>query len=70
MTTAVRSRVHAHVSLWFLVYLVIGFIVAISQGYWDFTEWDGHELGSFLTALVATLVWPISIFYTFALYAR
>jgi hypothetical protein len=70
MTTAVRSRVHVHVSLWLLVYLVIGAIVAISQGYWDFTEWDGHVLASFLTALAATVFWPVSIFYRFALFPR
>jgi hypothetical protein len=70
VTTAVRSRVHAHISLWTLVYLVIGFIVAISQDYWDFTAWDGHELASFLTAVAATLFWPIAIFYTFALSPR
>lgn len=70
MTTAVRNRIHVHVSLWLLVYLVIGAIIAVTQGYWSFTDWDGHVVASFLTALAATLFWPISIFYTFALFPR
>jgi hypothetical protein len=53
-----------------LVYLIIGAIVAISQGYWDFTDWDGHVLASFLTALAATLFWPAAIFYHFILTPR
>lgn len=68
MTTAVRGRVH--INLLLLAYLVIGAIVAISQDYWDFTNWDGHELASFLTALMATLLWPIAIFYQISLTPR
>lgn len=70
MTTTVGSRIHGRISLGFLVYLVIGAIVAISQDYWNFTEWDGHELASFLTALMATLLWPIAIFYSIGLTPR
>jgi hypothetical protein len=70
MVTAVRGRVHTNVSLGLLVYLVIGAIVAISQGYWDFTDWDGHVLASFLTAVMATFFWPVAIFYQIALFER
>jgi hypothetical protein len=67
---AVRTRTYTSVSLGFLIYLIIGLIVTISQGYWNVTDWDGHALSSFLTAAVATLAWPIAIFYNFILTAR
>jgi hypothetical protein len=58
------------VSLGTVLYIVIGLIVTISQGYWHIDRWDGHILASLLTAIVATLAWPIAIFYNFILTRR
>jgi hypothetical protein len=70
MAARVGTRTYGTVSLGTIVYLIIGLIITIAQGYWKFTDWDGHTLSSLLTAVSATLLWPISIFYTFALYHR
>jgi hypothetical protein len=65
MATALKEKIN--ISLGLLIYLAIGAVVAISQNYWDFTNWDDHVLASFLTALMATLFWPVAIFYQFVL---
>ncbi|OHV58787.1 hypothetical protein BCD48_41915 [Pseudofrankia sp. BMG5.36] len=65
---AVRSYTRA--SLATLVYLVIGLIIAVNQGYWHVDRWDNHFASSLLTALVATVLWPISLFYNFILTER
>ncbi|WP_020572560.1 hypothetical protein [Parafrankia discariae] len=70
MATRVRTRAYSSVSLGFLVYLAIGLIITISQDYWDVTDWDGATLRHFFTAAVATLAWPLSIFYSFGLTPR
>jgi hypothetical protein len=69
MTTGVRARVY-NLNVVTFVYLVIGAVVAVMQDYWDVTSWDDHVVAHLLTALVATLLWPISLFYTFALFPR
>ena len=50
-----RTRSYTSVSLGFVIYIVIGLIIAISQDYWNVTDWDGHELRSLLTAFLATV---------------
>jgi hypothetical protein len=70
MVTRFRTRSHNSVSLGFVAYIAIGLIIAISQDYWNLTDWDGHELRSLLTAFLATVFWPISIFYTVGLTPR
>ncbi len=65
---AVRSYTRA--SLATLVYLVIGLIITVNQGYWHVDRWDGHFWSSLLTALVATVLWPIALFYNFILTQR
>jgi hypothetical protein len=70
MTTRVRARTYSSVSLGTILYLIVGVVITASQHYWDFTSWDGHALRSFFTAVVAALLWPLAIFYTFALHTR
>ena len=70
MAAKVRTWTYSSVSLGFLIYLAVGLVITISQDYWDFTNWDGHVMASLLTAVIATVVWPISIFYSFVLVAR
>ena len=70
MVTRFRTRSHNSVSLGFVLYIAIGLIIAVSQDYWNVTDWDGHELRSLLTAFLATVFWPISIFYTVGLTPR
>jgi hypothetical protein len=70
MTTRLRTRTYSSISVGTLLYLVIGLIVTISQGYWHVDQWDGHFFASLITAVVATILWPVSVFYTFALYRR
>ncbi|MCK9899051.1 MULTISPECIES: hypothetical protein [Parafrankia] len=70
MATRVRTRTYSSISLGFLLYLAIGLIITISQDYWDVTDWDGATLRHFFTAVVATLGWPLAIFYTFGLAPR
>ncbi|MBL7497222.1 hypothetical protein I6A84_32590 [Frankia sp. CNm7] len=63
-------RTYTRTSVGTLLYLVVGLIVTISQGYWHVDQWDNHFLSSLLTAVVATLLWPVALFYTFILTAR
>ncbi|CUU55953.1 hypothetical protein CcI49_01365 [Frankia sp. CcI49] len=70
MATRVRTRTYGSVSLGFLLYLAIGLIVTISQDYWNVTDWDGATLRHFFTAVVATLAWPLAIFYSIGLTPR
>jgi hypothetical protein len=70
MAAKVHTWSYSTVSLGLLIYLAIGLVVSISQDYWDITNWDGHVVASLLTALVATIFWPISIFYSFILAER
>ncbi|MCM3884032.1 hypothetical protein [Frankia sp. R82] len=69
MSTRVGTRTSS-ISLGTLLYLVIGVIITASQDYWNFTDWDGHVLASFFTAAIATLLWPLAIFYHFILTPR
>jgi hypothetical protein len=64
------TRVYTRSSLGSILYLVIGLIITISQGYWHVDHWDGHFWSSLLTAVAATLLWPISIFFNFVLTRR
>lgn len=64
------TRVYTRTSLGTIVYLIIGLIITISQGYWHIDKWDGHFMGSLLTAISAVLLWPIALFYTFILVHR
>lgn len=70
MAARVRTRTYSSISLGTLLYLIVGVVITASQHYWNFTDWDGHALSSFFTAVVATLLWPLAIFYTFALHTR
>jgi hypothetical protein len=64
------TRVYTRSSVGSLLYLIVGLVITISQDYWHVDHWDGHFWGSLLTAVAATLLWPISIFYTFILASR
>lgn len=70
MATRVRTRTYSSISLGTLIWLIIGLIVSINHGYWHIDKWDGHIFSSLLTALVATVLWPITLFYNWALYRR
>jgi hypothetical protein len=50
-----------------LIYMVIGALIAVNQGYWHADRWGGHFLSSLITALLATVLWPLSLFYTIIL---
>jgi hypothetical protein len=63
-------RTYTRASIGTILYLVIGLIITVNQGYWHVDKWDGHFVGSLLTALVATVLWPIALFYTFILTHR
>ncbi|ONH22261.1 hypothetical protein [Pseudofrankia asymbiotica] len=63
-------RTYTRASLGTILYLVIGLIITVNQGYWHVDKWDGHFFSSLLTALVATVLWPIALFYTFILTHR
>jgi hypothetical protein len=70
MAAKVHTWTYSSVSLGIIIYLAVGLIITISQDYWKFTNWDGHEWASLLTAIVAIVFWPISIFYSFVLVER
>jgi len=63
-------RTYTRTSIGTLLYLIIGLIITVNQGYWHADKWDGHFFGSLLTALVATVLWPVALFYTFILAHR
>jgi hypothetical protein len=50
-----------------LMWIVIGVIVTVSQGYWHPDRWGAHFLSSLLTGVVASVLWPLALFYTFIL---
>jgi hypothetical protein len=61
------TRTYQRTTVGFLIYLVVGLIITVNQGYWHPDKWDGHFLSSLLTAIVATVLWPLALFYTFIL---
>jgi hypothetical protein len=69
MAAGLKEKINS-MSLGALLYLIVGVVVAINQGYWRFTDWDGHVVTSLLTALDATIFWPAALFYTFSLSPR
>lgn len=64
------TRVYTRTSLGTILYLVVGLVITISQGYWHVDRWDNHLVASLLTAIAATLLWPIALFYDFILTSR
>jgi hypothetical protein len=62
-----ETRTYTRPSIGVLVYLIIGVIITVNQGYWHPDRWTGHFLSSLLTGVVATVLWPLAIFYTFIL---
>jgi hypothetical protein len=70
MAARVRTRTYSSVSLGTILWLVVGLIITIDQGYWHVDKWSGHFFSSLITALVATVLWPITIFFKWALYRR
>lgn len=70
MATRVRARTYSSVSLGTLLWLIVGLIITVDQGYWHIDRWDGHIFSSLLTAIVATILWPVTLFFKWALYRR
>ncbi|MGF7235600.1 MAG: hypothetical protein ACQSGP_11695 [Frankia sp.] len=70
MATGVRTRTYSSVSLGTILWLVVGLIITINQGYWHVDKWTHHFTASLITAIVATVLWPISLFFTWALHRR
>lgn len=64
------TRTYKRTTVAFLLYLVIGVIITVSQDYWHVDRWDGHILSSLITGIVASVLWPLSLFYTFILVGR
>ncbi len=70
MATRVRTRTYSSVSLGTIIWLVIGLLITINQGYWHIDKWSNHFTSSLITAIVATVLWPISLFFTWVLHRR
>jgi hypothetical protein len=62
-----ETRTYKRSTVMALVYLVIGVIITVNQGYWHPDRWGGHFLSSLLTGVVASVLWPLALFYTFIL---
>ena len=60
-------RTYTRTSVLGLLYLLIGVIVTVNKGYWHPDHWDGHFVSSLITAIVATVLWPLTLFYTIIL---
>jgi hypothetical protein len=70
MATRVRARTYGSIRLGTLVWLIIGLIITFDQGYWHVDKWSGEFFAHLVAAVVATVLWPISLFYGWSLYHR